>query len=560
MPIRFATPIKYFMLSLSLVLLSSTSLYAQSDTPHNHLDFVSTNPYVFVTFRNTDEYVDQFNAFFAKLAINSNGALALPPAEGTAVQSVMEIIGMDEAIERDVTIDDAWLGDQFSFVIQAPHNPEVSYAYSNIFAMIDIADMDAFFQSVKSDVEVFQQDDYVLVGDHIIVINEILIYKDAQDPAAFIQFLKDQPALADTDSYQANLERLPADNYPITGYLGIDNIISLSRSTDFVPPVTLNGDMVFGAFYPDERTIAVDFVQSELRIDEQEFSTLNTDFAENIPANVHLALQGSNADIPLQMMVSLLNQTSAFIDGNSFDGYQLFNVGGMFKHMVITTIAGFTGLNVERDIIQQADGDYALAFRYVPTNNWVETSFLAHINDDDAINYIFDSLTEAAQAYGVEVAIQERHLHAPNILRNLIELDGRYYPHHPSVELSIIHQDDVLALGNTPLVNHAIGRDGMLSQQATYQEAIERHPDDLIGLLYLNTPLLAEDIVKMDASMVGLRPYEVWDLQNLFLQAETIMISTHIQDELPVSRLTFTLPHDVPILFDTGATSPNTGE
>jgi hypothetical protein len=566
MPIRFVTSIKYAVLTLMILLIVGTSAYAQSETPRPHTDFVSSTPLLFVTVENTATNLEEFNNFFSKLAVNSNGDLSFPHLEGSSVSAAIRLIELENDLSQSIKLDDSWLGDQLSLVIQAPYNPSDPYAFLDIFIMIDIKDTDALFQMISANADIVRNDRLTVINEEIIIIDGLFIYANVDDPDAFIQFLESQPNLSSSTAYQTGINNLPNDNYPVTGYVGVDYFANLSgigvnnlraypnQSTP--PQFKLNSDMVFGLYTPDERTIAFDFTQPLLTVDDA--STININFADNIPANSHIILHSANAEIPLDGLVGLVNQISPFIDDNVIDGYQVFHAGGLIKQAIITAVAGFTGLNIEQDIIQEAEDDYALMLSLVPELQWFEFGFLADIDDDEAIDYIFASLTEAAQAYGVDVTIQERNLHVPDLLKNLMALELGNVPNHPSLELSIIHKDDLLAFGNTPLVNHAIGRDGTLAQQAIYQQAIGHHPNDLVAVLYFNTTALAQDIPMLYSYVDRIAQSHLADLQRLFAQSETLLISTHLQDDSPVSRLTITLPEEAPNLSGTGAS--NSGE
>lgn len=552
MPNRFIVMIKYLAMSLLAFVVLGTFNPARADEPITHAQFVSDDAYMFVTIQDDDEHVQALNVLIEQLENNFHNQFPIPRVESSII-TIMEIIGLESYLSRHLQINPDWVGDQFSIAIQ-PTNLTRSYSDVDVLAILDIRDPDVFLENIRPEAVIEQAGEYTLIDNMILVVGNTLIYTDTTNLDELIEKIENQAPLSDSAKYQEGLAFFSGDNYPITGYLNTRALIIelMNSSRNYNASVQLPNsdwlsDFVFGVHYPDDRTIALDAFQPDLRINTDDLDAINRNFAENFPTTIHLASHGYQAEFLFDLAIEALNQTSSAIEENKVDGYQMFNVGGLFKQALITTIAGFTGLNLERDIIEEIDEDYAFIARFIPETVMAEFGFLAHMSDQEDVDYIFDSLTEASQRYGVDLTIQERHLHAPNLLPQLLTLfEGSTFRPNPSLELSLIHRDNVLAFGSTPLVNAVIGRDGTLGQESIYQDAFNRHPNDVIKMLYFNLPIIAQDIVKINPSMIGARPEELLQYQFMLAQAESLVFSTAIQDETLVHRLTVTLAEEVP--------------
>jgi hypothetical protein len=557
MPIRFIASTKYLVFSLLTVVILGVSTSLQAQDTHNHADLASENTLIFVTIKETEAQRQTLNTIITRLDSNFEGQLNTQPIE-SAILTAIDLTNLDYYLGRFITIDPAWVGDQLSLVIQ-PVQAGTKSLYNgdfDIFTILQLADVDLMLENVKPEVTVTQADDVIFIADKVIVIGNTLIYSDSTEIETLLQIIQTQKSLSASDNYQKGLA-LIGDDYPIFGTFHtefLDDMVNSTRRYSSSDEISLIGvdlfsPIMFGINYPDDRTVALDVFHHTLTLDVDSDHTINPDFAQNIPDSVHFALQGADAELLLDLAVTTLNQVGTQIEENKVDGYQIFNMGGLFKQSLITLVAGFTGLNLERDVIEEADEDYALIARLMPEIQLAEVAFLAEIDDDDAIDYIFNSLAEAAQIYGVDVTIQERNLHAPSLLRNLLALEFGNIPVHPSLQLSLIHRNDVLVAGSTPLVNHAIGQDGTLAQTDYYQQALERHPSNLIGLLYLNMPTIAADITRFNLNELQIRADELPFLQFILAQIEPIVISTRIQDGTPASRLTVTFAENIPYPF-----------
>lgn len=549
MIMRLVTPAKYIVLSLfTLVILSIYSpLHAQEIT--DHADFFAEEAFVFLTIQNTDDSVEALHSLINRLNITDQASFN-GSQDTTPLLNMLKDMSVITAMERSVTLDEAWIGDQISLGVHPLANNNTTFETRVIF---EIADQDAFLQSVNSDLNIQQQGEYVLIGSAILVIGDTLIYSETVPNSQLVEAIETHKPLSDFTDYQEALADLPAEDYLITGYIKTSEALqdimstnpqSFSANTSTTFDVLKN--MGFGIGYtPDDRTITLDLSAPSLTL-EADIAPISLDFVQNIPANVQFMLHGNNADSLLQIGVNALNHFSPLVEQNVIDGYQLFNMGGLFKQSLITLIAGFTGLNVERDVIQKAQSDYALVAKLVPDAEMTELAFLAHITDEDAVDYIFDSLTEAGQGYGINLNIQDHHLHAPNLITSLLVLEGGPVAPHPSFELSAIYRANLLALGSTPLVNHAIGGDGTLIQQANYQEGRGKHLDDILGMIYINVNEIADQFSDGQPDISNMSARGLDDLQFALEQLELVIVSFALQDETPISRITIKLSDYTP--------------
>jgi len=87
------------------------------------------------------------------------------------------------------------------------------------------------------------------------------------------------------------------------------------------------------------------------------------------------------------------------------------NLGGWIQNQVTQIYAGFTGLNLEHDILEWMTGDYALYFALIPVESDLGFSFdvvmITENTDDEATSYIIERLAEASDLYDAPYTMEE---------------------------------------------------------------------------------------------------------------------------------------------------------
>ena len=230
--------------------------------------------------------------------------------------------------------------------------------------------------------------------------------------------------------------------------------------------------------------------------------------------------------------------------------------------MVIPVFAGFTGLNLEDDIIDWMTADYAIGARVLPVNGPLTVSLdaaLVTTATDERAADVVTHLTEAAESFdlsyetesiGAGEALVMPYI-MPFLLQSALDLPPEVVD-NDALDLMVAADDEVFAMGSRPGVNFALTGDGdSLRDNPVFAYAETVFLDDATTVLYISPTDIAAALPALaEAFAPFASPNEVEGVQALLAQVESLTISASTPDDASaILRLTLTLPQDVPYTF-----------
>lgn len=533
---------------------------------------------MFATIRADGEYTDLLADVLGLLNENTGGMLfpfgvdVIPPFHELVADVLADIL-----LIRERGGADAWIGDSVSIGILPffgmDDDPPVLVA-------ISIADRAALDDVLAIRTEASDDSDFVrfattqydgLISDDVLLLQLNGIDELTAPPS---------DALADDAVFQSAREQLPADGYNIFFYSDIFNLIDqISVNDPELEAIRATMDegeaiaLAVGATIIDGRTLTLDLSMVPLFPDlfmalpnYFEQTPVDPDFAAYLPDYTQLLIHASDLASGFDAffagldagVVSLLRQTRVLSPlDDPFEDFNPFaiNFGGLSKTAVNALFAGFTGLNLERDVVSWMTGDYTLAASLIPVDSALTFSFdiamLAEVGDADAAEAVIAGLRRADRLYGWGGATDEADtLSYPNLIASLLS-PALGFPRDAintdDLNLMIATNGERFAVGSAPSVRFALAPDGdSLMDNATFQYASSLFLPDATSVWYVNGGALAEAAGLL--AVVADQPSDVEELQFVLAQIESMTISTSAgADGAAIARLTLTLPEQVTI-------------
>ena len=247
-----------------------------------------------------------------------------------------------------------------------------------------------------------------------------------------------------------------------------------------------------------------------------------------------------------------------------------FNLGGFLYNQLETLFAGFTGLNLEADVLNWMTGDYGMFISLIPVESDLEFSldvgFVTEATDPDAAAAVVAQLAEAASAYRLDSRMETMGagealvLTAPiRLPLRALNLPAELLAQTPELDLLVGSDDEVFVVSSRPGAAFALERASTsLLDNAAYTYAQDTlFLDDTTTVLYIGTQALVQNL---PAGVIG-DPFLHAELQLVISQIESATITGSVVDGGSIARLTLTLPETVvlptPVEFDMNAAADN---
>lgn len=234
----------------------------------------------------------------------------------------------------------------------------------------------------------------------------------------------------------------------------------------------------------------------------------------------------------------------------------VFNLGGLLYNALETVFAGFTGLNLEADVLSWMTGDYGMFISLIPVETALEftfdVGFVTEATDPAAAAAVVAQLIEAANAYRLGSSVETLGagealvLTAPVRLLLLaldLGLPNELIAGTPELDLLVGADDEVFVFSSRPGAAFALERaSASLLDDPAYAYAQDTlFLADTTAVLYIGTPNLVQNL---PVNVIG-DPFAVVQMQLMLSQIESATITGSMTDGGAVSRLTLTLPEMV---------------
>ncbi len=531
----------------------------------------------YVSIRTDEGYTQALQDFLALIDANSQGAIIPPNMEVTPFGVLLADVGGPLIDTDEIT----WLGDTLAFGVLDGNGSTLT--------AVEITDKDALLADVSDDefleIIITEEDGYTVIesrfGDYAVVTDDVVFF-GLDNLAVMTSALAQDPSLLDNANFTAARSALPEDEYNIFAYVDAGAIMTLALAMqDSGGAVTLPasvtsqdlGVLALGATVFDGRTLSLDVASIAGGASDVVQTPVDLDFAAYLPGYTQLLIHDANLAQDFAGFIASLDaiapllQDFATIGSMEMNGVPMpmepelpevdlstINIGGLLKNTLIPVFAGFTGLNLEQDIINYVTEDYTLAMSLIGVPSDLLFSFdvamVATVTDTDAATNVINGLIRADGLYRLGGLTEDNSLSYPDLFPAILSEIVGFPPSSiasPELTFRIGANEDVFAIGTAPSVDFALNpSDDSLANNPVYQYAQSFFLADAASVWYVNAVSLAESIDAV-APLIG---PDADILQFMIAQLESATISQNTgADGAVVSRLTLTLPESVPYDF-----------
>lgn len=504
------------LLVIALLLIGSILPVAAQSTPDLEAlaVYYPQNTPLYVSFRTDDAFIDGLDAIRAHF----DGALPGPAMADTTIREALNEFA--PLASNGETFDSAvrpWLGDSAALgalsldSLMGENDGPMLIAIS----ITDRAQAQAFFEGLapEGSLNVETTETYTLITP-VQSIDPAAIYIDDQamlltnKPEALPVGGMPTPSLADNTQFQSSLAALPEPSYSVLGYVDYNALIqatfsqmadlranssasmgaSMNQSMELLQPLleSFRG-MGLGLTLLNDRSLTADFslgwdseAMSSLMADMTEFQPFDPAFAEHLPADTQLVMQGTNLAASVEQSLSNL-ETFATMEAqnNGTQGSAMNPLAGLDF-----AIRGVTGLDLQDGVLSWMTGQYAIGasldFQTVLSSmssdslppRALQFAFVVENTTGEGAQALVSGLSDglnqlAAMSRDGNVTItQETAGGAPAILVSIASRGAR-----EPFEILIGGNESVFVVGTPDMARAALSPDGGLNSDANYQEA-----------------------------------------------------------------------------------------
>ena len=601
-------PKRLFVLALLVLMLATTVNATPIDDLNDLAQYYPEDTIAYGVFRLDDGYRDTLQSVINLVGENFArdefvpAVFELPPLPIILDQVLLG--GLSEFLDLDFN---AWTGDSIALGLLSPLEAEA------VLITLALSDTDAFLADIAdtspdlAEVEITQVDDVTQVtltfsGDNLeIVVADDTLFLAENVELALAAATADGAGLLDNAMFNDTMTQMPGDEYNALAYIDgqrlSDEFLRLMAEFDDMGMSAIfeaanmsetNGAIGIGLTALDGRTLALDLATVPTNPDAYTArpgfvlqESVSAGFAANIPGYTQLLIHDYDIQADFQAVIDALDATMPILQSqleaiieNQDMGFgpeadmlrsldlSTINLGGVIKHSIIPLFAGFTGLNLEDDVLAWMTEDIALTTSIIPVDGDLGFSFditlLAATSDIEAKTTVINALGRAAQLYGIPRVFAQDSIAVsfPTVLPQLVSIITGLPDDVTAIEaldFVVAANDDMLAMGSRPGVDLALSGEGdTLADNPVFQSAAGYIVPDAYTVWFVNGQEIAKGIEYL-LPLAGDNAYDQFDilsLQFLVAQMESMTISANMDESgATASRLTITLAENVPYML-----------
>ncbi|GAB4514464.1 MAG: hypothetical protein OHK0046_16600 [Anaerolineae bacterium] len=603
------------VLMLLLMTFGSSAQGTSLDELSTLADYFPEETTVFAVIRTDDAYLNTLDDLLADVNAGLGGLL--PPGtsvRGLLDDAVRSIYGRSfESGVRPWLGDSIAVG--VTSIEGLTDVDEAADVPFTIAAEVTDAEGAAAFFGELINIEPLQTDTYTLYVDEnaeaALLIAEDVLLLGTQVDSIVSQFEATEAALRTSDLFTGTLDLLPNEDYNILLYVDGAALVEQSAAlnaqmmdealsqTDMGAAeglittlmqfqadmqgqaAALTGPTAAGFTIIDGRSLVIDIVSqvSDPSVITEapgyvEQVPVSLDFARYIPGYAQLVIHDNGLGPDFNALFTALDATGPAVQEiltallqdpqlrSQLQGAEalldmidvsVINLGGLVENQITSYFAGFTGLNLQNDVLSWMTGDYANYAALIPVESDLEFSFdlgfVTEATDAEAAANVVAGLTDAAGQYEVANTVEEMGggtaLVYTSVLRGLLQLGGLpqdMLAGTPELDLIVGADDEVFAFAARPGVEFALepGDDSLLNNPAFQYAAENLFLPEPVTVWYVGT---GSFVNAAPALAAALGPTTAQQIAFAASQIESMTITAAVPElGQSIARLTLTLP------------------
>lgn len=575
-------------LGLLLLLVNSVTAIVERDV-FSLAEHYPADTAFFSAVRTDQEFIDSLDGIFQVL---KDGFQAYIP-QSITLQGLLDEASINSF---NAPFDEAfaWLGNNASMGYVSFDKVLDDSFYNDgedLLIAIEITDQalaaDFFRETLDNGYSPFREDEmdgYIFMrsdDDAVVAIGRNVMFIAGRDSLLPLDAL--DVSLADTEQFQFLRAELPAEEYNMSVYFDLAAIQEANlRQSGFAPlfmreMAEANGHMMMGYTILDRVTLTIDVVQQTGVVELYENmgieggiyvpDPVNLDFASNIPADAPIVFHGTDLGPSVLSMFDMIRQLSDLIEESGGlgeivasmpDTYLTDEERDMLNKVEIkgfigwlnAGFAGFTGRNLETEVLPWMDGDFATYIRILPGIDedipmLPDTAFI--VQSEDGAEGPSDMLTaviEAAEAYDTPHTIETIAGNETLVFPTIDLLYPQSDIVEPRVDFMFTATDDLFIFGTREAVRDSILGDGTLANSEAYQNAMSYIVDDSQQVYYIAFQPFVDLINELveQRLLVSRDAQQARSLAQVISTFESATISVNYNDEgLSLVRFTLSL-------------------
>jgi hypothetical protein len=487
--------------------------------------FFPADTVMFGAVRSDDAYIDDLNTLLERIERRTNSPIV----------SIQDTLNQSLAY-NGLTFEDnirPWLGDTMAIGVRALNTSNTT----NLLLVFDVTDNEplaALLDDVAADSstgEEYTQYEFEtammrLYGNALLVSST----EDMLDDFAY------GDRLSDSDDFSDSIGLLPEDDYDIAAYVQTvllieavyeDAQVFATDAPDIVNQVGASGSMAIGFTVLQELGYAIDIAvlppaeeASPDFVADTDAPALDFGLAENVPAAAALYIQDTHFGDDVRRAIDALSfvmetgiQNDVTLRSSPTEQASEFIqsiTAGDIRAFINLGFAGFTGLNLDDDVLANMNGNIAMYLGYIEDDELgllPDGAFIADM-DADAAQNIFDHAHDALTQFDADFTVDDNIITMPQPIRLALEseIDAETLA-HPAFDLLFGYSDNLFAIGTRSAVQFSLDPgDATLAGTPNFTAAQDYFLPDAETLFYVNlVPLvpIIDDELMPEASQYG---------------------------------------------------------
>lgn len=548
---------KKTVLLLVVVLALGATVVPTLATPPEELtslaDYFDADTPVFLSFRTDGAFIDELDALIERIRDGlPRGTVPPFSLREELDRSLTQPFGEDATFENTFG---TWLGDTASVGIlslDGMMGRGMGGEESPVLVAIDITDREAAEDFVEQVVDMgmalerdtdgdwttyLPEEDFVNTA--IAIGDDVMFIGTSED---VLPLSGDIRSLANDETFAADIDRLPADDYSWVARLNLGDFLSEMMSVveamggmDDMPP-GFESFMAIYDNYPtqamgftvlDERSLTFDFAQAPLDFGAvfegtpfadmmpTGYEPVDLSFAEHVPADAPLMIQGSNfgysVDVSIETLAWLaefgmqMNMKNGRMDDDVPAFVQNLDAGDI-RAFIDLGFAGLTGLDLREEVLPLLNGNAAMFLRVLPAetiNYTIDLGLAFEVTDAAGTQALYDALLNSLAEYEANFSEEGNTIVLPDVIRGFFPVDAQASLEDPRLDFLIGLSDDVFAFGSRDAVDFAVnGGDGSLADDPAFQDAQQFFLPGAVSVAYVGFEPIS-DLLDSVGGMMG---------------------------------------------------------